>query len=289
MKGSARGPGKKKGAAGAPTAQRTRPGGRAAAVGSSSTAGSGSPSEEDRRFLSTYDASRYPRPSVAVDVVALTVEGGELRVALYERTEPPERGHVALPGGFVRIDESLDDAAARLLAHKAGFTGVFLEQLYTFGDVRRDPRGRVITVAYYALVDAQRFHARPAREPTVPVRHATVRVPWPGETGGPVDVVDETGRVLPVAFDHADILGLSVKRLRGKLDYSPVGFQLLPAEFTLRQLQEIHEAVRGEEVNKDSFRRRMLTSGLLEVTGARERDVLHRPAELYRFVRRSAV
>lgn len=285
MTGSARGPGKKKALARATAraAPRDRPG---SPTGAASTS---SPSEEDRRFLSTYDASRYPRPSVAVDVVALTVEGGELRVALYERTEPPERGHVALPGGFVRIDESLDDAAARLLEHKAGFTGVFLEQLYTFGDVRRDPRGRVITVAYYALVDAQRFHARPSREPTVPVRHATVRVPWPGETGGPVDVVDEAGRVLPIAFDHADILGLSVKRLRGKLDYSPVGFQLLPAEFTLRQLQEIHEAVRGEEVNKDSFRRRMLTSGLLEATGARERAVLHRPAELYRFVRRSAV
>src|SRR4051812_44949859 len=99
--------------------------------------------------------SAYPRPSVAVDVVALTVEGGALHVALYKRTEAPQKGHYALPGGFVRIDESLDDAAARLLTQKAGFSfgNVFLEQLYTFGDLRRDPRGRVITVAYYALVD----------------------------------------------------------------------------------------------------------------------------------------
>ena len=94
---------------------------------------------------------------------------------------------------------------------------------------------------------------------------------------------------MPLAFDHTDIVGLAVKRLRGKIDYTPVGFQLLPPDFTLRQLQEVHEAVRGEELNKDSFRRRMLTSGLLEATGARERDVLHRPAELYRFVRRSAL
>jgi 8-oxo-dGTP diphosphatase len=232
--------------------------------------------------------SEYPRPSVAVDVVALTVEGGHLRVALYERTEAPQKGQLALPGGFVRIDESLDDAAARVLAQKAGLANVFLEQLYTFGDVRRDPRGRVITVAYYALVDAARFHGKMAAHAT----HARIVVPWPGETGGPVDVVDDVhgaGKAQALAFDHADILGLAVKRLRGKLDYTPVGFQLLPAEFTLRQLQEIHEAVRGEELNKDSFRRRMLTSGLLEATGARERDVLHRPAELYRFVKRSAV
>ena len=226
--------------------------------------------------------AQFPRPSVAVDVVAMTVERGSLHVALYKRTEPPQKGQYALPGGFVRIDESLDDAAARLLAQKAGFQNVFLEQLYTFGDVRCDPRGRVITVSYYALVDAARFDEKTCVD-------ARLVVPWPGETGGPVDVVDATGTVLPLAFDHADILGLAVKRLRGKLDYTPVGFQLLPAEFTLRKLQEVHEAVRGDEVNKDSFRRRMLTAGLLEATGARERDVLHRPAELYRFVKRSAV
>ena len=228
--------------------------------------------------------SKYPRPSMAVDIVALTVEGGALYVALYKRGEPPHRGQHALPGGFVHIDESLDDAAARLLAAKAGFTGVFLEQLYTFGDVRRDPRGRVIAVAYYALIDAARF-----RKIGAPALAARLVVPWPGETGGPVDVVGADGKPLAIAFDHADFLGVAVKRLRGTLDYTPVGFQLLPPEFTLRQLQEVHEAVRAEEVNKDSFRRRMLTSGLLEATGGRERDVLHRPAELYRFLRRSAV
>ena len=226
----------------------------------------------------------YPRPSVAVDVVALTVEKGSLRVALYERAEAPGRGMAALPGGFVRIDESLDDAAARLLRQKAGLEGCFLEQLYTFGDPRRDPRGRVIAVAYFALIDRRRFLVRGEKTKT-----ARVQVPWPGETGGPVDAIGDDGQPLEMAFDHADVLGLAVKRLRGKLDYTPVGFQLLPTDFTLRQLQDIHEAVRGDSVNKDSFRRRMLTSGMLEATGARERDVLHRPAELYRFTRRSAV
>jgi 8-oxo-dGTP diphosphatase len=230
------------------------------------------------------ELERYPRPSLAVDVVALTVENGELRVALYKRSDPPQRGHHALPGGFVHIDESIEAAANRLMAQKVGLAGVFLEQLYTFGDLRRDPRGRVVTVAYYALVDAKRFHAKHAPAAT----SARVIVPWPGETGGPVDAIGDDGRSLPLFLDHADILGLAVKRLRGKLDYSPVGFQLLPTEFTLRQLQEVHETVRGEPVNKDSFRRRMLASGLLEATGAHEHEVVHRPAEMYRFTRRSA-
>ena len=221
---------------------------------------------------------------MAVDIVALTVEDRELRVALYRRTERPDPGHVALPGGFVRIDESLEQAAARLLEQKAGLRGVFLEQLYTFGDPRRDPRGRVITVAYYALVDHRRFLVRGERTLT-----ARVRVPWPGETGGPVEALGDDGAPLPLAFDHADILGLALKRLRGKIDYSPVGFQLLPPEFTLRQLQDVHEVVQGRALNKDSFRRRVLASGQLEATGERERDVSYRPAELYRFTRRSAV
>lgn len=224
----------------------------------------------------------YPKPSVAVDVVCLTVRGGGLSVLLYQRNLEPERGSYALPGGFVQVDESLDGAAARLLRDKAGLQDLFVEQLYTFGDPRRDPRGRVITVSYYALLDADRFDAATA----VP---ATVEVPWPGETGGPVEVRGPDGRRIPLFLDHADILGLAIKRLRGKLDYSPVGFQLLPPEFTLRALQDVHEAVRGEPLNKDSFRRRMLASGLLEATGARESEVLHRPAELYRFVKRSAV
>src|SRR5262245_49778532 len=161
---------------------------------------------------------RHPRPAVAVDVVALTVEEGALKVALHRRPHAPARGAAALPGGFAGIDESLDAAAARVLEQKAGLAGVFLEQLYTFGDPRRDPRGRVISVAYYALVDARRFTVRGERAMT-----ARLRVPWKGETGGPVDALDDAGRPLPLPFDHPDILGMAVKRLRGKLDYTPVG------------------------------------------------------------------
>ncbi len=229
-----------------------------------------------------------PRYAVAVDVVLLSAFEGDLFTVLVRRKEAPFRGQWALPGAFVQTDESLEATAQRVLRDKAGTGDVFLEQLYTFGAPRRDPRGRVVTVAHYALVDRRRFEAvRGGAGAAAGV--ARISVPWEGETGGPVEVVGLDGLPLALAFDHADILGMAVKRVRGKLDYTPIGFQLLPETFTLAQLQEVHETVLGWPLNKDSFRRRMLASGQLEATGEVQREVQHRPAELYRFVRRSAV
>ncbi len=237
-------------------------------------------------FLARYDPSEYERPSVAVDVALVAALDGELSTLLIKRREHPFKGQWALPGGFIHEGEALDDAAARVMREKAHLRGVFLEQLYTFGDPGRDPRTWVISVAYYALVDEARFR----RVATgTDLRTGRLRVPWEGETGGAVDVLDDQGRALPLAFDHADILGMAVKRLRGKLDYAPIGFQLLGETFTLLELQRVHETVRGSALNKDSFRRRMLASGQLEATGRAQRGVDHRPAELYRFARRSAV
>jgi 8-oxo-dGTP diphosphatase len=241
----------------------------------------------EARFLSGYDAGKFDRPSVTVDVALVSVMQGRLRTLVLERTEHPSKGLFGLPGGFVGVRESLDTAAARVLREKTGLRDVFLEQLYTFGDPARDPRTRVITVAHYALVDESRFTE--CRKSHAEARVASIVVPWEGETGGPVSLVDDAGRELPLAFDHSDILGMAVKRLRGKLDYTPIGFQLLPPTFTLYDLQSVHEAALGQPVNKDSFRRRMLASGQLEATGARETNVDHRPAELYRFRGRSAV
>jgi 8-oxo-dGTP diphosphatase len=205
---------------------------------------------------------------------------------MIKRRDHPFRDTWALPGGFVHMGESLDGAASRELTEETGLEDVYLEQLYTFGEPSRDPRTRVITVAYYALVDWQRLrHLQSEDQPTL----LKLEVEWSGETGGPVTVLDETGQAQSLAFDHADILGMAVKRIRGKLDYVPIGFQLLPACFTLRQLQDVHETILDKPLNKDSFRRRMLASGLLEATGEREEDVDHRPAELYRFARRSAI
>lgn len=242
--------------------------------------------ESEEEFLEGYDPNAYERPSLAVDVALIGLTGDALGTVLLRREAHPFSGFAALPGGFVALDESLDAAAERVLRDKAGVEGVFLEQLYTFGALGRDPRTRIVTVAYYALVDGRSFAQIATDGGAIAAR---LEVPWEGETGGPVDAVGPDGAALELAFDHADILGMAVKRIRGKLDYTPIGFQLLPPAFTLRQLQHVHEVVLGRPLNKDSFRRRMLASGQLEATGERQADVGHRPAALYRFSRRSAV
>jgi 8-oxo-dGTP diphosphatase len=238
---------------------------------------------KDKAFLASYDPAAYERPSVTVDLVLLSVRDGALHGLLMRRTQPPAEGKWALPGGFVRMDESLDEAARRVLHEKAHIASAFLEQLYTFGAVERDPRTRIITVAYYALLPAARFAK--ALEESDELKLAKVITAWKGESGGRAEAVGADGARLSLAFDHADILGLAVKRLRGKLDYSQVGFELLPAQFTLRALQDVHEAILGVRFNKPAFRRRMLDKGVLEPTGLREQGVTFRPAELYRFAR----
>jgi 8-oxo-dGTP diphosphatase len=232
-----------------------------------------------------HDPRPYERPSVTVDVVLLTVHDGSFSALFVRRDERPFAGAWALPGTFVSIDEELDAAAERVLEQKAGLTDLFVEQLYTFGRIDRDPRTRVISVAYYALVDHETLVA--AGDHDAGRRALRLHVPWAGEHGGPVAAVDADGRVVDLAFDHADLLGTAVKRIRGKLDYAPIGFELLPEAFSLRDLRLVHEAILGRPLNKDSFRRRMLDRGLVVSTGHRATDVGHRPPELYRFRRPS--
>ncbi len=242
--------------------------------------------ESDEAFLAHFRPGDYERPSVTVDVVVLTVREAQLCALLCRRRYRPFLGVWALPGRFLRGDEGLDDAARDVLMDKGGLDEPYLEQLYTFGEPGRDPRPpRVISVAYMALADLRRVEEAVAR-PGDARYVAPLRVGWTGQAGGPVDALGPDGQPLELAFDHSHILGTSVLRLRGKLDYAPVGFELLPGDFTLRQLQVIHEAVLGRPLNKDSFRRRMLAGGQLVATGRREANVAYRPAELYRFVRR---
>lgn len=222
----------------------------------------------------------FPRPSVTVDLVLMSIIDGRLAALLQLRGEQPCAGSWALPGGFVGIDESLDDAAKRVLATKAKMEGNWLEQLYTFGKPDRDPRARVITVAYFALLPGDEFGAALRNDDDLVLAELTM--PCEGEVGGPVGACSIDGAELALAFDHADILGLAVRRLRGKLDYSRIAFALLPDLFTLRQLQDVHEAILGVQLNKPAFRRRMLDKGWIEGTGARETGASFRPAELYR-------
>jgi 8-oxo-dGTP diphosphatase len=235
---------------------------------------------DETEFLRSYDPTVFERPSVAVDLVLMSIIDEAPAALLIRRSEHPCLGCWALPGGFVGINESVDEAAMRVLREKARMEGAYVEQLYTFGAVDRDPRTRVISVAHFALLPAERFSAALRMDPALTV--ARIVVPSAGGSGGSATACAADGQSLPLAFDHAEILGLAIHRLRGKLAYSDIAFALLPELFTLRQLQAIHEAILGARLNKPAFRRRMLDSGRLEPTGERETGASFRPAELYR-------
>lgn len=212
----------------------------------------------------------YPHPAVTVDVVIFTIRGDELKVLLVRRAADPYLGSWALPGGFVEIDEDLEQGASRKLAEETGVIGVYLEQLYTFGEPDRDPRERVITVAYYALVPSDKLRIRAATDAEA--------VGWFG-----MDELPE------LAFDHAEILAAARTRLVAKLDYSTIAFQFMPAKFTLSELQKVYEIILSEPVDKRNFRKRVLAFEQIEETGAKRRDGAHRPAKLYRVIDRSKV
>lgn len=210
-----------------------------------------------------------PQPLlVAVDCVVFGVDEQGLKVLLIERGSEPFRGRCALPGGFILPDESLEEAARRELREETGVTSVFLEQLYSFGDVGRDPRGRVVTVAYYALVKLSDHRVLRA---TADARDAA----W--------YPVAKTPRL---AFDHARILATALERLKGKVRYQPLGFELLPPRFTLSQLQRLYETVLEKPLDKRNFRKKILSMDLLEETDELQQDVAHRAARLYRFDKR---
>jgi 8-oxo-dGTP diphosphatase len=233
-------------------------------------------SSDEREFLQVYDASHFEKPSVTVDVVILTVHDNLLKVLLVKRLEHPFKDSWSLPGGFVGIHESLDEAAARVLEQKGQLKGVFLEQLYTFGGVKRDPRMRIISVSYYALIEYEQI--------TESSNLGLFQVNF-DEKKNIVMIKDSAKKVHALAFDHAEILATAIKRIRGKLEYAPLGFELLPERFTLRQLQEVHETILDKSLNKDSFRRKVLASGMIKATGKLETGKDFRPAELYTFQR----
>lgn len=206
----------------------------------------------------------HPCPALTVDIVIFSLKDNRLQVLLIRRAGEPFAGEWALPGGFAGMEESLEEAAARELEEETGVRDAYLEQLYTYGDPDRDPRGRVVTVAYFALM--------PADAPVRPEGGSDARqAAW-----HPVEELPE------VAFDHREIIDYALRRLRYKLEYSAVGFELLPEEFTLSEIQTTYERILGERLDKRNFRRRILQANVIEPT-----DVLRtgegRPARLYRY------
>ena len=207
----------------------------------------------------------YPRPAVTVDCVTFGLGKDELQVLLVQRGEEPFKGCWALPGGFVNPDETLERAARRELEEKTSIKLNFIEQLYTFGAPDRDPRDRVVTVAYFALVNLD-DHQIKAESDANDAR-------WFDITKPP-----------KLAFDHKTILQTAIERVRGKLRYQPIGFELLPPRFTLGQLQKMYEVILGTELDKRNFRKKILSTELLIELDEIEHGV-GRPARLYRFDR----
>jgi 8-oxo-dGTP diphosphatase len=207
---------------------------------------------------------QFARPALTADIVVFALDRDDLQVMLIQRDLEPFAGQWALPGGFVRVDETLDEAATRELQEETGLTDIFLEQLYTFGIVDRDPRERVVTVAYYALVNLAGHSVHASSD----ARNAA----W-----FPVNELPQ------LAFDHKQILDVALQRLRGKVRYQPIGFELLPEKFTLRQLQHLYEIILDRPLDKRNFRKKVHGMEILKDTGEIEKDVAHRAAQLFRF------
>jgi 8-oxo-dGTP diphosphatase len=208
----------------------------------------------------------YERPGFTVDCVifGLDLEEGSLKVMLIERDLEPFAGMWAIPGGFVHRGETLEAAAARELREETGIADVFLEQLYTFGDPERDPRGWIVSVAYYALVSPEKHTIHAASD----ARQAR----W-----FPVNSLPR------LAFDHARILRTALERVRGKLTYAPIGFELLPRKFTIKQLQKLYEIVLDTKLDNRNFRKKIFAMDVLQEQDEMQRGVPHRAARLYKF------
>ena len=201
--------------------------------------------------------------SVAVDVLLFTVENDSLCIVLAKRDKEPFDGMFALPGVALREDETPGQAAERSLTERTGLSGIFLEQLYTFGSVDRDPRSRTVSIAYYALTNKER-----------------IILPEMNGSAGLFPVSDVLSGNIPLAFDHGEMIRCGAERLKGKVNYSDIAFEFVPAEFTLPQLQRVYEIILGEKLYKANFRK--MIAPKVEETGSMLTGAAHRPSRLYR-------
>ena len=207
---------------------------------------------------------KYPRPAVTVDCVVFGLDAGALKILLIKRNGEPFVGCWALPGGFVDANETLDAAARRELEEETGLRDVFLEQLYSFGDPGRDPRGHTVSVAYYALVRQDQHTPQANTDASDAAWFRASKLP-------------------KLAFDHDKIIKTAVARLQGKVRYQPIGFNLLAPKFTLTELQSVYEAVLERQLDKRNFRKKILAMDLLVETREKQEGVAHRAPLLYRF------
>lgn len=205
----------------------------------------------------------------SIDCVIFGFDRGELKILLIERNEEPFKDWLALPGYLVEQDESIDEAASRILYELTGLKDIFMEQFHTFGEVNRHPQGRVITVAYFAML-----RLNGAKE-LKPMTNFAKKAFW-----HPV-------KDLPaLAFDHSEIFEKALQKIKRKITYQPIAFELLPEKFTLTQLQMLYEAVLDKKLDKRNFRKKMLNYGILKELDEKQKGVSYRAAKLYKFDRR---
>jgi 8-oxo-dGTP diphosphatase len=205
----------------------------------------------------------------SVDCVIFGFEAGELKILLIERNEEPYKDWLALPGYIVEQDESIDDAAERILYELTGLRDLHMQQFHTFGEVNRHPQGRVITVAYYALIRIN------GQKELRPITQYARKAFW-----HPVNDLPK------LAFDHTEIFQTAFNKIRRRLNYQPIAFELLPEKFTLTQLQSLYEAVENRKLDKRNFRKKMLSYGFLKELDEKQKGVSYRAAKLYKFDRR---
>ncbi len=281
----------------------------------------------EKQFLLSYNAGKYERPSVTVDMLIFTVTDQEkknyrklpekvLRLLMIKRGEHPYIGQWALPGGFVRMDESLDEAAVRELKEETNIDGIYMEQLYTWGNVSRDPRTRVISTSYMSLVDSSALDIKASddaddakwftvicklhkEQKTVTEKgyilkrlfkldlkneednlSAVISVVKTVE-GKVTEITREIVESNGIAFDHAKIIEYAIERLKNKIEYTDIAFNLMPELFTLTQLQQVYEVILGTELLKANFRRKI--ADMVIETHEYTKDAGHRPSKLFRF------
>jgi 8-oxo-dGTP diphosphatase len=203
----------------------------------------------------------FEKPSVTVDLVIFTIEDNNLKILLIKRNLSPFKGQWALPGGFVRVDESLESAAKRELEEETGVKEVYLEQLYTFGELKRDPRGRVITISYVALVSSDDIKLKASTDASEVKWFPILKIP-------------------SLAFDHKKILNYALQRLKWKFEYTLVAFSMLPKKFTINQIKNIYETVFNKKFDKRNFTKKILSLDILKEEGI-NRDVPYRPPMMY--------
>jgi 8-oxo-dGTP diphosphatase len=202
--------------------------------------------------------------SLSVDCIIFGFDQGELKILLIERAAEPSKGMWALPGGFVRPDEDLDHSAKRVLQELTGLSNIYMEQFHAFGEVNRYPEGRVISAAYYALTKIDDYNLKAASNAKEARWHPLSKTP-------------------KLVFDHNKILNMGLEKLKNKVRFQPVGFELLPKKFTLTELQKLYEAILEVELDKRNFRKKILSMDLLIKLDESQKNVAHRAARLYKF------